>query len=426
MTNINGRENFFRKHLLATVIVGALLAVAIVLLFRMTHDEVVTVERQDQLQPFYTLPDPIPAGPPGTIIRQEPLETDLPNVQAVRILYKSEQSDGTVVVSSGMVFWPAGNATASPRPVVAWAHPTVGMGRSCSPSRTANPVSDMTWLADMINRGWVVTATDYAGLGTPGVERYLVGRDEARDVINSVRAARNLGDASAGSDYAVWGHSQGGHAALFTAQVSGSYAPELGLVATAVAAPAAEMPALIALQYKSIVSWVIGPEVLVAWPGVYAGMTTEGVVSKAGLEEFKQVADQCLTGAGEEALANEAFKQNFFASDPTTIPGWYNALTSETPDILAPSQPLFIAQGLSDVVVLPETTALLVQRSCQAGGNVTVMWMGGTNHGPAAKISGPDVAAWLQDRFAGKPASPTCDQILPVTPAVPPAAPTGS
>jgi hypothetical protein len=36
----------------------------------------------------------------------------------------------------------------------------------------------------------------------------------------------------------VWGHSQGGHAALYTGQLAASYAPELKLVGVAAAAPA--------------------------------------------------------------------------------------------------------------------------------------------------------------------------------------------
>jgi hypothetical protein len=37
-------------------------------------------------------------------------------------------------------------------------------------------------------------ATDYPGLGTPGVHAYLMGESEGRAVLDSVRAARNLPD----------------------------------------------------------------------------------------------------------------------------------------------------------------------------------------------------------------------------------------
>ena len=66
----------------------------------------------------------------------------------------------------------------------------------------------------MLDRGYVVAATDYPGLGTPEVHPYLVGTSEARAVLDSVRAARAIPEAAAGARFAVWGRSQGGQAAL--------------------------------------------------------------------------------------------------------------------------------------------------------------------------------------------------------------------
>ena len=42
----------------------------------------------------------------------------------------------------------------------------------------------------------------------------------------------------ASNRFAVWGHSQGGHAALYTGEVAARYAPDLKLVGVAAAAPA--------------------------------------------------------------------------------------------------------------------------------------------------------------------------------------------
>ncbi len=66
----------------------------------------------------------------------------------------------------------------------------------------------------------------------------------ARAVIDSVRVARTMPGAGGGSRFAVWGHSQGGHAALFTGLIAKSYAPELTLVGVAAAAPASELAPL--------------------------------------------------------------------------------------------------------------------------------------------------------------------------------------
>ena len=81
---------------------------------------------------------------------------------------------------------------------------TTGLGNDCAPSRAAKPLAQMDWLGGMLNRGWVVTAPDYAGLGTSGVMKYLVGAAEGRDLLNSVRAVRELNHAGAGARFALW------------------------------------------------------------------------------------------------------------------------------------------------------------------------------------------------------------------------------
>ncbi len=419
--------HFVTRNWLFVTMTAVLLIIALVISVDAAVNRAEKDEHQQALEPFYTPPVPAAAEAPGRIVRSEPLDVAVPaDGQGYRILYLSERSDGSRLAVSGMVFIPAGDPPEGGRPVVAWAHPTVGMGDECAPSRAENPLSGMSWLEEMLKRGWVVTATDYAGLGTPGTEHYLVGRDEARDVINSVRAARNIETASASNNFAVWGHSQGGHAALFATLEAASYAPELNLVATAAAAPAAELGALMSEQYKSEVGWVIGPEVLVSWPEVYTGLSREDVATSSGLKKYEGIADECVISAGESALVRSELREDFFKLDPMTLQGWFDAATSETPAMPGGTKPLLVIQGLEDKVVLPETTALFIQNTCKAGVDLTILWLGGTGHMQAARVGGPAAVSWLDDRFHGKPTSPTCDQPLPVEPAQPPRAPAAS
>lgn len=55
---------------------------------------------------------------------------------------------------------------------------------------------------------------DYEGLGTPGDHTYVVQLSEGRAVLDSARAAMNLGDAGISDDaqVGIWGYSQGGGA----------------------------------------------------------------------------------------------------------------------------------------------------------------------------------------------------------------------
>jgi alpha-beta hydrolase superfamily lysophospholipase len=323
-----------------------------------------------------------------------------------------------------MVFIPDNDAAGSPRPVVAWAHGTVGMGDQCAPSRTPDPVAGIPWVASMLARGWVVTATDYAGLGTTGTEGYLVGDDEAHDVLNSVRALKFIPSADAGNSFAVWGHSQGGNSALFTAALASSYAPELHLVATVASAPAAELLPLLNETYDSSLAWVIGPEVLTSWPTVYPGLSVRQITTAAGYDNYKRIAEQCITSAAVEGLIRNAINQHFFKVNPVNVPRWRAVAQEETAPLLSASQPLMVAESLNDEVVLPNTTALYIERACAVGSDLTSLWLADVGHIQLAPTIAPSVINWLGDRFADRPTAPTCDQPSPISPATDPSAPT--
>jgi len=376
---------------------------------------------QNSIAAFYEPPADFAAAAPGAILRIEPLGTEVPGGTGWRILYRSERTDGTPTVSSGMLFVPAGAAPAEGRDVVAWAHGTVGLGTECAPSRTEDPLKAIAWVPGMLAAGFVVVATDYAGLGTPGVERYLIGRDEARDVINSVRAARAVPEAGAGSRFAVYGHSQGGQSSLWTGTVAPVYAPELSLVAITAAAPAAELAPLVSLQQKTAIGWVIGPEVVVSWPLVYPELDPSTIVTKKALRVG--AGRGCIVEQALEGLVRTKLGQQYFAKDPSQQPQWRAALDAQSPPPLPASVPVLVGQGLKDDVVLPETTALLQQRWCAAGADLTMVWLGDLSHMAAGLTVGPLVSTWLQERFAGTPASTNCGTLAPVAAAVVPPMP---
>ena len=373
-------------------------------------------DRQTALQPFYTPPAQI-SGPPGTIIRQEPLGIDVPGATAIRMMYVTQRSDGTSAVSSGMVFMPTTPAPAGGRPVVAWAHGTVGGGVKCAPSRSDAPTQPLQgWLPQMLSLGWIVTATDYVGLGTPGTEAYLVGQDEARDVVNSVRAARSMTNADASDRWVVWGHSQGGHAAIWTGELAASLAPELHLLGVAAAAPAAQLPEIMQAQWDTPIGWVIGPAVAISWPLVNPDLPTAGIISQAGLDNTNRLQAACVTDAAIEAVVREKAGQQYFDVNPSQNSAWFEVAKSQTPTPLPASMPFMLAQGTGDDVVLPGPNALLQNLWCAAGSTITTLWMGGVNHMAAANVAGPAVVPWINDRFHDVPAGRTCGTAPPVPP----------
>lgn len=393
----------------AVVLSVALLAVANI------GSAVVSSDRQQgALTPFYTPPEPLPGGP-GTVIRTEPMDAAVAGGTAYRVLYVSARPDGTPAASGAMVFIPDSPAPPDGRPVVAWAHGTVGMGDACAPSRSPTGLSDLEgWLQQMMSLGWVVVATDYVGLGTPGPELYLVGQAEANDVVYSVQAVRSMADAHAGDSYAVFGHSQGGHSALWTGALSASIAPELKLVGVAAAAPAAELSDIVGAQWNTAIGWAIGAEVAISWPYVDPSLPFDGVLTKAAMNNFERVAHSCIDLGAVESLARDFLGQNFFATNPLDSPPWAKVVRDQTPRPLPATIPLVVSQGTADEVVLPWPNGVLQDDWCAAGSDITMQWLGGVNHMKAAIVSGPLIVPWIADRFAGRPASRTCDTPPPV------------
>lgn len=363
---------------------------------------------------FYTTSAPVAPEGAGTIIRSEPLETAPAGARGWRVLYRSTGLDGEAIAVSGTVFAPRAPAPAGGRPVVAWAHPTTGVASRCAPSIGADGGADaIPGLADLLEDGYVVTATDYPGLGTPGPHPYLVGASEGRAVLDSVRAATNLDAADARRDAALWGHSQGGHAVLFAGQLAPTYAPDLDLVGVAAAAPATSLGELLRRDIGGLTGNVLASMALTSWSQVYAdrGLSLEAVVEREAMPLVDLISANCIETTGQVIIdlpAAEVLQVRFLEADPWAIPPWDTVLTENTPGAVPLTVPVLIAQGTADTVVWPGVTADWVAAQCRAGVTIDERRYEGRTHTEIARASADDVRAWISDRFAGRRAPSSC------------------
>ena len=373
-----------------------------------------TKDAQAALEPFYRQFEGT-TGKPGELLAQQEIEgVSVPGATVYRMLYRSLGHSGESTISSGMAFVP--NKTADNQLMIGWAHPTSGLGDACAPSRNSNPLLDTkNWLNQMMANGWVVAATDYAGLGTPGVSMYLDGYSEAADVTFSVKAAAQLPNVHAGKNWAAWGHSQGGHAALWTGELAKKYAPELNLVAVATAAPAAELNLIMGAQWPKLVGWVIGPEVAQGLPKVYPDMTMDGIISKAGQNDGEKMAMKCIMDAALAGMERQdLLQEKYFVSNPVENAGWRSAMEDETPKPLL-NVPVLVTATVEDQIVLAWPNAVLQKKWCDAGSSLDMLWVGDVNHQQVATTVGPSVVSWLSQRFAGAAMHPNCALPAPVS-----------
>lgn len=361
---------------------------------------------------FYDPPSPLPAGPPGTIIRVEPLPFVPAGARGWRVLYRSTQPDGSPLAVSGVIYAPDEPAPAEGRPVVVWAHPTTGIARDCAPSQLAFLLPwRIAGFADFLARGYVVAATDYPGLGTPGPHPYLVGESEGRAVLDSARAAALLPEAGAGRTVAVWGHSQGGHAALFAGQLAPTYAPELTLVGVAAAAPPTDLATLFALDIGTTIGRLLGAMALVSWSEVYPDADFRRLVRPEAVPLMEAVARTCVRTAPGlllAALPAWALGDDFLVQQPQDVEPWRSLLAENSPGAAPLRAPLLVTQGTDDDIVWPWVTEAYVADRCRDGEIVALLIYPGLDHAFAGQASAPAVADWIADRFAGRPAPTTC------------------
>lgn len=399
-------------------IVGLIVVIALVggIVFglgRLFVTEQQTDKLQAKLDSFYQPPVSMPTEM-GTVIRTETMDLQLSNAAATRMLYTSSDEEGQPIAVSGMVFVPSN--VAPDAPVVAWAHPTLGQADKCAPSRSSNPLLDMTgWLDQMLSQGWIVAATDYAGLGTPGPKTYLMGAQSARDIVNSVRAAHTISNTN-GTSWGVWGHSQGGQAALWTASQEGQLAPELDFVGVAAAAPAAELEAIMSEQWDKLAAWVIGAEAAQSFAAAYPELDVLGALTDDARSALSSLEADCTTGQGINGLIRQKLGERFFASDPTENPAWSTIVAEQTPPPLPAQTPLLLVQGTDDQVVISATNSLYAAQQCAASIPISTLWLGTVDHNKSAVIGGPTAVGWLEARFAGTPAPNTCNVPPPVAP----------
>lgn len=358
---------------------------------------------------------PVAGAPPGTLIAVEPYSPSVTGAAAYRVIYNSTDIYGAPIPVSGVIYIPLVAAPPQGRNIVAWAHPTTGIAQGCAPSLDDGGLGALTLaqsipgLDAFIADGDIVAATDYPGLGAPGVHPYLIGDGEGRSIIDSVRAARTLPGANVSGKYVVWGHSQGGQAALFAGQIAQSYAPELKLEGVAAAAPPTNMNIELTEPFRSNSGRLLAAYVYTTWSQTY-GVPITSIVYPKAVPEVQRTVTKCINTLGQaiDAVHTAAGLNPVFRSqDPNETPVWRGLLTENSPGAVAPGAALLIVQGADDKTVEPYFTRSFVAAVC-AKHEVLDYQEFDTGHLTIAIKSSATVSNWIHDRFAELKAPDNC------------------
>ncbi|HVX78007.1 MAG TPA: alpha/beta fold hydrolase [Bradyrhizobium sp.] len=361
--------------------------------------------------PFYDAPRSLLAGGPGTLVRQQPIDGAPLGAAAYRVLYRSTGLKGEPIFVSGVIVVPQGQPPEGGRPIVAWAQPTSGVTPRCAPSLAIFLFQQIQGLRSFIERGYVVAATDYPGLGTPETHPYLVGDSEARAVIDAVRVAAGMPGAGGGRRFAVWGHSQGGQAALFTGLIAKSYAPELTLVGVAAAAPATDLVTLMDDDINSVGGKNITAMTLWSWHRVYDAQI-DRIVDPRAVPVMDRLAHECIEGPFDLIARQRTEKplETYFLTveGPANVEPWHSLLEKNSPGALPAEIPVFLAQGTTDQIIRPDVTRDYMSKLCKAGSKVKMVMLPGIGHGRAAQASTMAAVNWITGRFAAEAPPDDC------------------
>ena len=357
--------------------------------------------------PFYDAPQEASDSPPGTLLKIEK-DTDTtkylipPTAALSRFVYQSETLRGSKVPVSGYVLWPY-----SPRsqpdgyPIVAWAHGTSGFDANAAPSHHKNLWQHFLAPYQIALQGYVVVATDYAGLGVkkyssgqPIVHEYLASPSQAKDVVHSVTAAR-AAFPELSTNFVVVGHSQGGGAAWSVAQRAAltSIPGYLGAIAVS--------PYTNLLEEQSegarLLTATICPGMASAFPEFSPGdlLTAEGEKRLGMVHQISATISSAIPVLSGVDILKPNWKEN-------THYRQYLALTSNGGKAI--KGPLLITHGKLDPLLSVAVVEKAVERTADLFPSAQIEYVSLPNvtHVSALPASQRLWMDWIGDRFAGR------------------------
>ncbi len=345
--------------------------------------------------PFYDAPETIPSEP-GTLIRWETIENPRGDAHLYRMLYTSTDANDDPIAVSGVLAIPAGPAPRDGFPLVASAHGMVGAARGCAPSLALFEELDgqSFWsmqLAPYLDAGYAVVLPDYQGAGAAGPASNIAGTVEAHDVLDAIRAARAFPDTAISHETFLWGHSQGGHAALFANATAAAYAPDITVSATAVLAPAIDLRGIFETVFASdipVASSVLPLIVARAWTETYPELALSDILTEQGIDVVQTAVDHfCIPWVGLPSLIYTP--KTLFHPDALTT--WSQTIDENTPGDQPLQPPLFIGHGDADENIPITGSRHYVQRLCAAGNSVTFETYPGVSHFGVVEAANQDV-----------------------------------
>lgn len=315
---------------------------------------------------FYLAPEILPAEP-GVIVRTQSVNTVL-DARAWRILYTTSDAAGQITTASALFCLP--KHTLESYDLLVYCHQATGVERRCAPSVHEKPALALAGLRQAMAKGFAYLAPDYPGLGAEGIHPFLIGEPTAFSVLDAIRAMQTSTIANISNRTILWGYSQGGHAAAWSAGMQESYAPEISIDGLVLGSPALDPAELFIASEDSPISRVIWALSAISWSRL-TGISLSSAIKPESLASVRETAKHCFIGA--EAIvglsATDAMGGKPHLIDPLSTEPFASMLhENRAPTKLA--QPVLVIQGGKDVTVPPAQSRLMVDEMKSFGTEV--------------------------------------------------------
>jgi pimeloyl-ACP methyl ester carboxylesterase len=265
----------------------------------------------------------------------------------------------------------------------------------------------------ILAHGWVLVAPDYLGLGASPPHPYLVGVPEARSALDAVRAARQLTTIKLSAKTVVWGHSQGGGAALWTGIVAPNYAPDVPLAGVAALAPASDTASLAKRLETNKAGTLFAAFIIAGYSNAYPDVAFNSYVRPSAQAVVGAVVGRCLNEpATLLSLPAVLTGDQVFSQDMTAGP-LGQRLAQNVPSQLT-RVPTLIAQGQIDALIPASVQTAFAQTLCRAGQRLEYRIYPGLDHVPLVQPNSPLIpylVTWTENRFRGAAAPTNCSHL---------------
>jgi hypothetical protein len=384
--------------------------------------------------PFYSYTGAEPLGQiaPGTVLKTRPVTIVISGssrpFSAFQVLYRTSGELGQPTVTVATVIKPL--TPSVPTKLLAYQTFYDALGDQCDPSYTlqgGNPSysdaqDDALLMENYLAAGDTVVDPDYEGENLD----WTAGYESGYDTLDAIRAAEHALGVASSTPVGMVGYSGGSIATEWASELAPTYAPDLHIVGAAEGG--------IPVDFAHNLNYINGSP---GWSGIIPG-TLVALTRAFGLNlnQYLSPYGKTLAAAAAHACINTLYGAHPGLTVAKLLaPRYGNVLKIpafvRVVDKLImgsapghPEEPLFMgvgdADGTGDGVMVTKDVEALAHEYCTQGVSVNLSVYQGQSHTNAAVPFEAAALPFLQERFAGTPASsgcasiPTGDSIAPL------------